>query len=331
MSRAVRVVGSLNLDRRVSVRRLPGPGETVAGREPVTGLGGKGANQAVAAARAGARTALVGAVGDDPAGESAVRALTSAGVEVAGVRAVAGVATGSAWVTVDAGGENAIVVCPGANARLGTEDVRRGLAAAGPGDVVVLQLEVPGDAVRFAAALGRRRGATVVLNAAPVPEALGGLLDDVSLLVVNEHEARAIARAAGVEPGEDPTALARALGLTVVRTLGADGATAATGRRVLHAAAPRVRAVDTTGAGDAFTGYLAAALAAAPHDLAAALDGAVRAGALAVTRPGALDAIPHAKEVSAPLPTRPPDGHTTARNATARNATARNATARKRT
>lgn len=330
----VYVVGSINVDQRVRVRSHPRPGETVPGDGPTVGAGGKGANQAVAAARAGARVSFVGAVGDDAHGALARSALRAAGIADSAVRVVPRTPTGLAVVTVDEDGENSIVVCPGANAELGEGDIRAGLGAVTAGDVVVLQLEVPADAVRHAAAAGRKRGATVILNAAPVPDysdspdGLGALLDDVAMLIVNEHELCALSRQSGLSAlpashGEAPAshsgapaartapvrptsaeaglamALSRRWGLVVVCTVGPRGVIAADGDEVIQVGVARVDAVDTTGAGDTFTGYLAAAVARAPHDLTAALNGAVRAGAIAVTRVGAVDAIPHAQEVSA--------------------------------
>lgn len=320
----VYVVGSINVDQRVRVRSHPRPGETVPGDGPTVGAGGKGANQAVAAARAGARVSFVGAVGDDAHGALARSALRAAGIADSAVRVVPRTPTGLAVVTVDDHGENSIVVCPGANAELGEGDIRAGLGAVTAGDVVVLQLEVPADAVRHAAATGRERGATVILNAAPVPDSpdspdgLDALLDDVAMLIVNEHELCALSRQSGqpASQGEAPAArtgpvrstsaeaglamaLSRRWGLVVVCTVGPRGVIAADGDEVIQVGVARVDAVDTTGAGDTFTGYLAAAVARAPHDLTAALNGAVRAGAIAVTRVGAIDAIPHAEEVSA--------------------------------
>ncbi len=288
----VTVIGSANLDLVLRVPRIPEPGETVlatapAGRHP----GGTGLNQAVACARAGARTGFVGAVGDDEAAEVLLAALQDAGVDVGAVARRRGSASGAAHVTVRPDGENAIVVVPGANAGwsgLGA-DAR---AAVGGATVLLAQLEVDLGAVVEAAGLAREHGRTVVLNAAPAPGAaadLTALLDLVDLLVVNEHEAATLA----CEP--DCTAAGRALAgraRDVVVTLGARGALLV-GRdgATRSFPAPKADAVDTTGAGDAFVGALVAATALGVP-LPDALRRACAAGALAVQVHGAVPSLP---------------------------------------
>jgi ribokinase len=279
----VTVLGSLNLDVVISLDRVPSPGETVLADLQQLMPGGKGLNQAVACARAGARTRMIGAVGDDDAAQLLVDAGAVSGVDVAGVRRVAG-PSGTAWVMVQTDGDNAIVVHPGAN---GTLDGLRPdeLEAVEGCAVLLMQLEIPLPAVLSAALLARSAGTTVVLNAAPARALPQQLLEAVDVLVVNEHEA--------VELGSAATS-ARAL----VVTLGAAGArlTDADGTRDVPGVAASV--VDTTGAGDAFTGYLAAGLAAGVSlDVAAAR--AVVAGALAVETRGAVPSIPGADAVDA--------------------------------
>ncbi|MDQ1594832.1 MAG: ribokinase, partial [Arthrobacter pascens] len=201
---------------------------------------------------------------------------------------------------VDPQGGNAILVCPGSNAALSAADVSAGLEAVGPGDIVALQLEVEMDVVRHAAAIARQRGATVVLNAAPAPPSAHLLFENVDVLVVNEHELDAVCSLTGLKPGahaELTRALSSALGITVICTAGPDGAYAGSHGKLFHHPARRVNAVDTTGAGDTFVGYLAASLAQKGDDLAGALASAVSASASAVTRPGAMESIPRAAEL----------------------------------
>ncbi|WP_238016092.1 PfkB family carbohydrate kinase [Dactylosporangium sp. AC04546] len=299
MSARVIVVGSANLDLVVATPRLPSPGETVLGGDFRTVPGGKGANQAVAAARAGAGCAFVGAVGADGFGRQLRDSLVAAGVDVRGLRTADG-PSGVALITVDAAAENCIVVAPGANATLtALDDADRAAVAAA--DVLLLQLEIPLSGVAEAAAAARDAGTTVVLNAAPAASLPAGLLALVDVLVVNEHEAAVVAGSAA----GDPDALVGALlGIVprVVLTLGASGAAYGDrdGLRV-RVAAPVIDAVDTTAAGDAFTGAMAVAWAehgltgpvAATRDaVTAALRWACAAGAACAQHPGASVALP---------------------------------------
>ncbi|WP_344611332.1 PfkB family carbohydrate kinase [Dactylosporangium salmoneum] len=292
MSVSVVVVGSANLDLVVSAQRLPGPGETVLGGDFRTVPGGKGANQAVAAARAGAACAFVGAVGGDAFGRQLRDGLVAAGVDVRGLRTADG-PSGVALITVDAAAENCIVVAPGANATLTTLEPadRAAIAAA---DVLLLQLEVPPGVVAEAAAAASAAGTTVVLNAAPAAPLPGDLLALVDVLVVNEHEATIVAGDASID------ALLRLVPRAVL-TLGARGTAYGdrSGARV-RVAAPSVEAVDTTAAGDAFTGALAVAWAelgagAVEH----ALRWACAAGAACAERPGASVALPGRARIDA--------------------------------
>jgi ribokinase len=307
MNGCVVIVGSANVDLVVPVPRHPGAGETVLGGDLARTPGGKGANQAVAAARAGgASTTFLGSLGRDDAAELLLASLVSAGVDTTLVSR-SDAATGTAFICVSPDGENAIVVAPGANGRLevGSSGARR----LGEADVVLAQLEVPLPTV-VAAARARRAGSLMVLNAAPSQPLPRELWEQLDVLVVNEHEARDLAedrtgRSAGgtVDAvGEAPTeeSLARALldqVPAVVVTLGGRGCLVAErDRPLIRVEAPRVTAVDTTGAGDTFCGVLAAHLARGTA-LAEAARWAVVAGALAVTRPGAQDAVPSAVEV----------------------------------
>jgi len=275
------VVGSLNHDITVEADRRPAGGETVLGRSLATACGGKGANQAVAAARAGARVAMVGCVGDDAAGEEMVGNLEAAGVATDAVRR-ADAPSGTALIGVDAQGENAIVVVPGANAELAARDVEATLAGAGGAPVVLAQLEVPEDAIAAAAGGAGR----FVLNASPARDVPSAVLAAADPLIVNVGEAAALAGAAGDDPGALAAALLALGPRSVVVTLGADGARWASAGTDFAQPAPAVDVVDTTGAGDVFAGTLAARLARG-DDPEAALAAAVDAGAAAVGWHGA--------------------------------------------
>jgi ribokinase len=302
MGARVVVVGSTNLDLVVTTPTLPRPGETVLGNGFSTVPGGKGANQAVAAARAGARCAFVGAVGQDGFAEQLRASLVAAGVDVRRLRSVPG-PSGVALIAVDADAENLIVVAPGANAALTSlDDPDR--AAVEAADVLLCQLEVPIEAVVQAAGWARAAGTTVVLNAAPARRLPAELLDVVDLLVVNQGEAAVVAGTG--DDGGEPDALLDALLRLVPRvvvTLGPRGVRYADrcGLR-LEVPAPVVEAVDTTAAGDAFTGALAVAWAerGGPVEAAAvtaALGWACAAGAACARRPGASTALPDRAEI----------------------------------
>lgn len=301
------VVGSLNADHRVSVHDIPRPGETVLGSDVVVAAGGKGANQAVAAARAGVTASLIGAVGDDRDGELVRRTVAGEDVDLRHLRVDADTPTGRALITVDRHGENTIVVSPGANSRLTDDDVDAGLCDARDGDLLLLQLETPATLVQHAARTAAAAGCTVILNAAPVPASVHGLFDDVDVLVVNEHELALLANmlcdnANGRDRDDDMATLAEAAGADVVCTAGEAGAFVTHSAGVEHIPAHPVAAVDTTAAGDTFIGYFAASMATHPGDVIAAIRLAVAASALTVTRPGAIDAIPHRHEVAAASP-----------------------------
>ena len=310
------VVGSLNADHRVRVSEIPRAGETVLGSQIAVAAGGKGANQAVAASRAGTAATMIGAIGDDRDGGLVQDALAAQDIDTRHVRVILGAQTGRALITVDARGENTIVVSPGANALLTDDDIGAALRSLRPGDLVLLQLETPTPLVQHAARTTADAGGLVVLNAAPVPTSLDGLLDHVDLLIVNEHELAGIAPLLRNQSDDPPTTfeddmalLASASDARVVCTAGADGAFVTHGNHIEHVAAHAVDAVDTTAAGDTFIGYLAAQLALDPDDLIAAVESAVRASALAVTRNGAIDSIPFGHEVNSAAKKLTTKGH----------------------
>jgi ribokinase len=287
------VVGSVNADLVVTVRELPRAGETVSGGTFARHGGGKGANQAVAAARAGARVALVGAVGNDDLGDDALRELAGEGIDVAAVARLDDVATGVAVIVVDERGENQIAVASGANAALTGDAVRAALAELLTGaGVVLLGHEVPDAAVRAGAEIARAAGWQVILNPAPAR----ALIDDLSgvILTPNAEEARALTGSQDVD-GAVASLRART-GAPVLITLGADGALL-DGERV---AAPAVDVVDTTGAGDAVNGALAARLAAG-EPLREAVRFALAAASLSTQVPGAREGMPRRDDVLAAL------------------------------
>ena len=303
------VFGSINLDLVTQVERFPKPGETIAGRTFAIYPGGKGANQALAAARAGAKVRMIGAVGRDAFADPALALLVDGGVDVSGVARVDG-ATGCATILVDAKGENCIAVVPGANACADAGAVAD--AALSPDTLLVLQQEVPGAENASLLERARRAGARTLLNAAPARTVPSDVLQQLDFLVVNEVEALTLGGALGWPAAPEPfarTAVGSHAALTVIVTLGAQGALAATGSRMWHSDAPAVDVVDTTAAGDAFVGALAAALERG-DDLPGALRFGVAAGSLACTVHGAQSALPDRAAIDALLPSvalRAPD------------------------
>lgn len=292
------VVGSLNVDLLVQVQRHPRPGETLHGTGGQMLPGGKGANQAVAAARLGARVAMVGAVGTDAQAEVALSALREAGVDLSGVTGVEG-PTGLAIVTVAADGENSIVVVAGANAAMDAGRVRAARDAVASARVVVCQGEIPREGIEALPSLVTGR---FLHNPAPVMELDPEVLRASDPLVVNQHEAALVLvqLAPDAEAPEDPEAMVGALreaGIdAVVLTLGADGSLVADADGTRRIPPAPVRAVDTTGSGDAFIGALALGLARG-DDLQAAARLASRVGAFAATGEGAQPSYPRASSV----------------------------------
>ncbi|QPH54492.1 ribokinase [Pontivivens ytuae] len=284
------VFGSINLDLVVPVARLPAPGETVSGGAYRMHPGGKGANQAVAAARAGARVAMIGAVGKDAFAAPALGGLQAAGVDCSGVAEVSA-PTGLALIGVAADGENSIIVAPGANAVAKARDLPAG-------GILVTQNEIAAEAVAEAHTAAQRR-LRVIHNAAPAREITADALAQIEILVMNESEAYATARQFDLSRATAEgaaKAIAAAHDVTTVVTLGAQGATAFEGGLVHRVSAPSIIPVDTTGAGDCFTGVLAAGLDAG-LPLPDALRRAAVAGALACTAEGAQSAMPDAAAI----------------------------------
>ena len=295
----VLVVGSVNIDLVVAVERLPAAGETVTGGVFARHHGGKGANQAVAAARLDAAVAFVGAVGDDEDGQAALADLRAEGVDVDGVSVLAGVPTGAALIVVDGRGENQIAVASGANAALDGLAVERALAGLRftDGAVCLLNFEIGDEALVAAARWASRRDLKLVVNAAPARPLPVELLQFRPVLLLNRSEATQLTD----EP--EPITAARDLagrsGAPVVITLGSEGALLVAGSGADIVEARRVRAVDTTGAGDAFAGALAAEVARGA-ELRAAVGLAVAASALSVTGSGARAGMPTRAQMQRP-------------------------------
>ena len=296
----ITVIGSANLDLIATVERLPRPGETVPGDGFSTAPGGKGANQALAARRAGADVRMVGAVGQDAFADQALALLQEGGVDLSRMRR-AETATGIAVILVEAAGENVIAIVPGGNGTVSPSDVAAARLSAG--DFLMMQLEIPLDAVEAALAAARRAGVPSMLNTAPFRAEAGKLLAQADYVVANETEFDLYADALGLA-GDDREAKMRDFcirtGRIVVVTLGAEGVMATTPDGFVRAQGLTITPIDTVGAGDTFCGYLAASL-----EQGLALEEALRraavAGSLACLKPGAQPAIPFAAEIDEAL------------------------------
>ena len=297
----VLVVGSSNTDMVIRVPHIPRPGETVLGTDLTMAGGGKGANQAVAAARAGGRVTLVARVGDDVFGGQAVAAFAADGLETRFVLRTPGISSGVALINVDDRGENSISVASGANARLSVEDVKSAAAAFEEADIVLLQLESPLETVAAVVRAAGERGVPVVLNPAPARPLDSDLLSGVSVLTPNETEAELLSGIPVRDEGgvrEAAARLRRRGPRVVVITLGDRGVYASSPDLEGFFPAFRVEAVDTTAAGDVFNGALAVALAE-KRPLPEALRFAQAAAAISVTRPGAQPSAPTRAEIEA--------------------------------
>ncbi|MFH1084871.1 MAG: ribokinase [Chloroflexota bacterium] len=295
------VLGSLNMDLVVRTAHIPRPGETVSGEGFVTIPGGKGANQAAAAARLGASVAMVGRVGADAFGPALLANLRAQGVDVTHVRHDPAAPSGIALIAIAADGENAIIVAPGANGRVGHEDLEAAADVIAQARLLVMQFEIPLDTVRAALAMARARGLPVILNPAPAQAVEAEFFHGVHYLVVNETEAEQLAGLAVSDLAAAERAgralLARGVPVVIV-TLGAQGALLVTADQATHVPARKVAVVDTTAAGDAFLGGLAAALLRG-FALPEAVRYATCAGTLATTVLGAQTSLPTAAQVLA--------------------------------
>jgi ribokinase len=290
------VIGSLNADLVVRAPRFPAPGETISGEDLAIIPGGKGANQAVAASRQGARVSMVGRVGDDSFGPTLIQNLQKNKVATTHVLTDES-ATGTAIIVVDANGQNSIVLSPGANGKVSPADVDS--VSFQNADILLLQLEIPLETVVHAASLARQNGLRVILNPAPARPLLDSLLADVDILVPNESELQSLTGVSVTDVASAETAakvlLAKGV-KTVIVTLGANGALLVTNKAATHVPTFKVDVVDTTAAGDAFIGGLAVALLRGKS-----LEETVRygnaSGALASTKFGAQPSLPSAEDV----------------------------------
>lgn len=300
MQANVVVVGSLNMDLVTRTERLPRPGETIFGQSLDTVPGGKGANQAVAAARLGAQVAMVGCLGSDAYGTQLREGMLAEHIDCRALRTVPEGVSGVALIVVDADSQNTIVVVPGTNACLVPQDIQAVDEVLQAARVIICQLEVPMDTVGYTLRRGRELDKTVILNPAPASGPLPAQwYAAIDYVIPNESEAWALSGVAvnSLETAEEAARRLIELGARkVIVTLGAQGALLVSPQRVVHFAAPRVEAVDATAAGDTFVGAFSAALAAGKDE-----DDAVRfaqvAAALSVTREGAQPSIPRLNDV----------------------------------
>lgn len=295
----ITVLGSTNLDLIGTVSRIPRPGETVPGDRFASAAGGKGANQALAARRAGAEVRMFAAAGTDNFAHEALALLKADGVDLTGLRTVEG-PTGIAMIFVDQHGENVIAILPGANGTMSPADADRALDGLGIGSILLLQQEIPQAATSHALDLAREKGVISILNTAPFLETTKEIADKASILVANETEFQLLS-GAGLDTLEQAMSeWAKAHNQTVIVTLGADGVRAATPSETFSVPSLKIEPVDTVGAGDTFCGYLAAGLDRGLA-LRQALVAAAAAGSLACLKPGAQPAIPTRAEVDAAL------------------------------
>jgi ribokinase len=294
----ITVFGSINMDLIATTDRLPKPGETVAGRSFATAAGGKGANQALAATRAGASVKMAGAVGDDAFATDALALLAEGGADLSLTKKAA-VPTGTAHILVGGDGENVIVVVPGANGEVSEADAEKAVAATDKGGYLMLQLEVPPASVEKALTLAKAKGVTTVINTAPLTADAARLSALADIVISNETEFELLIGKNGLSADARVAAmqdLSARTGQTLIVTLGADGVVAVRDGKVHKAASLKITPVDTVGAGDTFCGYLVASLDAG-LDFDTALARAAKAGSLACLKPGAQPAIPVAAEV----------------------------------
>lgn len=296
----ITVIGSINLDLIASVTRLPKAGETVPGEDFRSAPGGKGANQALAAARAGGQVRMIGAVGKDAFAAEALACLKQGRIDLSGIGETHA-ATGTALILVDKKGENVIAVVPGANATVLPGDLAKAFLK--KGEIVLLQHEIPISTVRKALATARAAGAISVLNTAPFRADAVDLPGEADYVIANETEFDLYADALKLPGGERPArmrAFVETTGRTVIVTLGGDGVLAATPEGDISLPALNITPVDTVGAGDTFCGYFGAGLSAG-LPLEQALRRSVAAGSLACLTPGAQPSIPYGKDVDAAL------------------------------
>jgi ribokinase len=294
------VIGSSNTDMIVKVPKIPAPGETVLGNEFLTVQGGKGANQAVAAARAGGEVTFVACVGNDTFGDEAVASYKKEGINTNYIKRTGDAATGVALINVAASGENSISVAPGANSLLTPSDIEQLDSLIHSADIILMQMEIPLQTIQKVAEMASVATIPVILNPAPAQKLPKQLLEMISLLTPNEHEAALIAGTEGNQ--SSPQELAEILsGMGVkqsIITLGSNGAYFYNDHTSGTVKGMKVDAIDTTAAGDTFNGYLAVAMASG-ESIDHAIQIANKAAAISVTRLGAQPSIPRMKEIVA--------------------------------
>lgn len=296
---AIWVIGSINTDMVVKADRLPGPGETVLGGEFLMNPGGKGANQAVAAARSGSAVAMVGCVGHDVFGDKALAGLKAEHIDCSHVYQVDSSASGVALISVDENGENHIVVAPGANSSLSPQHVEQSFNHIPDNALIMLQLEIPLATASHVLTLARQKNCRVILDPAPAKELPDTMFKDLFLITPNQTEAAMLTGIDIEDSNAAKTAAQQLLEMganNVALTLGRQGAILATAQGIEHIAAPTVNALDSTAAGDCFNGALATALIKGAA-LSEAIEFACRAASIAVTRLGAQDAMPREQEL----------------------------------
>lgn len=294
------VIGSSNTDMIVKLSHIPEPGETVLGGEFTIVHGGKGANQAIASARAGGDVAFLSCVGDDPFGRKAVEELASEGIETSYIKVKSGIPSGIAMINVAETGENSISVAPGANSYLLAEDILNAEDVIKLADVILIQLEIPIETVAQAVKIAKKYNVPVILNPAPACKLSDEILSNVEIITPNETEAALIAGpdAKNMEIPGLAACLSKKVSGTVIITLGKDGAYYYQNEAGKQIAGYKVNVVDTTAAGDTFNGYLAVSLARG-NRLEDAISIANKAASLSVMRLGAQTSIPYFDEVVA--------------------------------
>ncbi|MCG6190623.1 ribokinase [Maribellus maritimus] len=294
------VVGSSNTDMVIKTSKFPAPGETILGGDFFMNAGGKGANQAVAAKRLGGNVSFLGKIGDDIFGKQALQNLKDDGIDVEPVRINKDKPSGIALITIDAKGENSIVVAPGANETLLPEDIDEKINEIESSDFILLQLEIPLSTVNYITEIASGKGKKVVLNPAPADKLLDALLADLYMLIPNETEAELLTGICvkDVKTAEQAAQYLKNKGVQIVIiTMGSKGAFVLSDEFKGMIEALEVAAVDTTSAGDTFCGALVAKLSNGTN-LKQAIEFATTAAAICVTRMGAQMSIPHEKEVS---------------------------------
>jgi ribokinase len=300
MARPIYVIGSSNTDMVVKTEKLPMPGETVIGGTFFMNPGGKGANQAVAAARLGGRVTFIARVGADLFGSQALQQFQKENIDTRFVTQDAEYPSGVALIGVDRQGENTIIVAPGSNRQLNVKDVANAFESIAERSIVLIQLEIPQETVEFAILSGKKKNCDVILNPAPVQPVDDSALRNLSIITPNETEAEMLTgiRITDLKTAEQAARQLHQTGVpNVIITLGSKGAFVSTGSNGKLVAAPKVTAVDTTAGGDCFNGALAVALGEG-MTIEEAVGFACKAASLSVTRMGAQSSMPYRKEVN---------------------------------